>query len=69
MNSRLSIALAFLPLLLLGSAGTCATPGDYVPDLRFTEESFDIGCVGVDFRSSIPLRWSITEAIRSISKL
>ena len=50
MNSRLSIALAFLPLLLLGSAGTCATPGDYVPDLRFTEESFDIGCVGVDFK-------------------
>lgn len=50
MNARLSIALVFLPLLLLGSVEICASPVDYVPELRFTEESFDIGCVGVDFK-------------------
>jgi hypothetical protein len=50
MSSKLLIVLVFLSFVLCGSAKICASTVDRAPDLRFTEESFDIGCVGVDFK-------------------
>ncbi|MCX6834271.1 MAG: DUF1573 domain-containing protein, partial [candidate division Zixibacteria bacterium] len=29
---------------------TCVSAADQLPDLRFTEDKYDIGCVGVDFK-------------------
>jgi hypothetical protein len=50
MTVRLSTALPLLALVLCSPAGICSSDADSVPDLRFTEESFDFGCVGVDFK-------------------
>ena len=47
---RLLAALPFLALVLCCPAGICSSDTDYTPDLRFTEEGFDFGCVGVDFK-------------------